>query len=346
MTNLRDIAALVGVTVLLAALLGLSPVAPGATAARAETPVLTVYTYDSFAAEWGPGPVIEKGFEATCGCDLRFVGIESSLGAFNRLRLEGDQTKADVLLGLDVNVAGDALASGLFAPHGQDLSGLALPIAWDDPVLAPFDWGHFAFVYDTRRMSAPPRSFEELAALPEEVKIVIQDPRSSTPGLGLLMWVRAVYGDAAPDYWRRLKPHILTVTKGWWDAYSLFLKGEADMVLSYTTSPAYHEVVEGERFIKAAAFDEGHYLQMELAAVTRASKQPDLARAFIAYLLDEEAQSAIPTTNWMYPVNPKARVPMAFLGLVRPARTLAFSAEEAAANRKAWIDEWLAVMGE
>ena len=26
-------------------------------------PVLTVYTYDSFASEWGPGPAIEKAFE-------------------------------------------------------------------------------------------------------------------------------------------------------------------------------------------------------------------------------------------------------------------------------------------
>ena len=43
-----------------------------ATVAVAEDkPVLTVYTYDGFNAEWGPGPAIEKAFEATCGCDLQ-----------------------------------------------------------------------------------------------------------------------------------------------------------------------------------------------------------------------------------------------------------------------------------
>lgn len=31
--------------------------------AWAEKPTLTVYTYDSFAAEWGPGPQIKKNFE-------------------------------------------------------------------------------------------------------------------------------------------------------------------------------------------------------------------------------------------------------------------------------------------
>jgi len=315
-------------------------------AALAGQPVLTVYTYDSFASEWGPGPAIEKGFEAQCDCDLKFVGLDSSIGAFNRIRLEGDTSKADVLLGLDVNLAGEARATGLFAPHGVALGDLATPVAWDDPLFAPFDWGYFAFVYDSRRLAVPPASFEELMAAPDDLKIVIQDPRSATPGLGLLMWVRAVYGDRAPDAWRRLKPKILTVTKGWWDSYSLFLEGEADMVLSYTTSPAYHAVAEGETFIKAAPFAEGHYLQMELAAVTASSAHPALARSFIAYLVGREAQSAIPTTNWMFPVNRDVELPDAFATLVEPARTLAFPAVEAQANRKAWIAEWLAVMGE
>ena len=44
-----------------------------ATMATAEVPVLTVLTYDSFTAEWGPGPAVEKAFEETCACDLQFV---------------------------------------------------------------------------------------------------------------------------------------------------------------------------------------------------------------------------------------------------------------------------------
>ncbi|HUF88048.1 MAG TPA: thiamine ABC transporter substrate binding subunit [Thermohalobaculum sp.] len=330
-------------TLIAAVALGAALTAP-APATAADEPVLTIYTYDSFASEWGPGPVIEEGFEAVCACDVKFVGLDTSIGAFSRIRLEGEGTAADVLLGLDVNLAGDARASGVFVEHGADLAGLDLPIAWDDPVLAPFDWGHFAFVHDTERLAEPPGSLEALAA--SDLEIVIQDPRSSTPGLGLVMWVRAVYGDAAPDYWRRLKPRILTVTKGWSDSYALFLEGEADMALSYTTSPAYHMVAEDRHNIRAAAFEEGHYLQMELAAVTAASDQPELARRFIEYLIGPEAQAAIPTTNWMFPVNGQVELPDAFATLVRPERTLAFAADEAAANRKAWIQEWLEVMGE
>lgn len=35
-----------------------------------------VYTYDSFSAEWGPGPAVKKAFEADCNCELKFVALE------------------------------------------------------------------------------------------------------------------------------------------------------------------------------------------------------------------------------------------------------------------------------
>jgi thiamine transport system substrate-binding protein len=128
---------------------------------------------------------------------------------------------------------------------------LTLPVAWDDPVFLPFDWGYFAFVHDTS-LEDVPGDFEALAA--SDVSIVIQDPRSSTPGLGLVMWVQAAYGDRAGEIWAGLADNIVTVTPGWSEAYGLFLDGEADMVLSYTTSPAYHLIAEEDPSKAAAAF--------------------------------------------------------------------------------------------
>ena len=32
-----------------------------------------------------------------------------------------------------------------------------------------------------------------------DAKIVIQDPRTSTPGLGLLTWMKVLYGDEAKE---------------------------------------------------------------------------------------------------------------------------------------------------
>ena len=105
---------------------------------------LTVYTYESFTAEWGPGPQVEKAFEAKCGCDLEFVSVADGVALLNRVRLEGKDTKADIVLGLDTNLTAEAAATGLFVPHGVDASGLSVPGGWSDPVFLPYDYGYFA----------------------------------------------------------------------------------------------------------------------------------------------------------------------------------------------------------
>ena len=309
-----------------------------ATMATAQTPVLTVLTYDSFASDWGPGPVVEKAFEATCGCDLRSVPAGDGAALLARVRLEGARSGADVVLGLDTNLTAAAQATGLFAPHGVTVP-LTLPVAWDDPVFLPFDWGWFAFVHDKTRVPTPPRSFEDLAD--SSLKVVIQDPRSSTPGLGLVMWVQAAYGDRAAEIWRRLADNVLTVTPGWSESYDLFLKGEADMVLSYTTSPAYHLIAESDDSKAAAAFVEGHYLQVEVAGVLANAPQPDLAHAFMAFVVSEAFQAAIPETNWMYPaVTPVAGLPRGFETLHRPETSLLLPSAEAQALRDAAVETW------
>lgn len=311
-----------------------------ASAALADTPVLTVYTYDSFVADWGPGPQIEAAFEQTCGCDLRLVGAGDGAALLARLQLEGARTKADVVLGLDTNLTAAAAETGLFAQHGIEAE-FDLPVEWEDDMFLPFDWGYFAFVHDKTRLATPPASFEDLIAAPDDLKIVIQDPRSSTPGLGLLLWVKAAYGDRAPEIWAGLAPHILTVTKGWSEAYGMFLDGEADMVLSYTTSPAYHLIAEQDDTKAAAPFAEGHYMQIEVAGRIASSDQPELAQDFLEFMLSDGFQSVIPTTNWMYPaITPQGGLPDGFDTLITPDTALIYAAGEAARIRDQALAEW------
>ena len=309
-----------------------------ATGALADTPNLTVMTYDSFASEWGPGPQIKAGFEAECACTLTYVTAGDGAALLARVQLEGAASEADVVLGLDTNLTAAATATGLFAPLAQALPH-DLPVPFADPLFQPFDWGWFAFVYDKTKLASPPGGFEALAA--SNLKIIIQDPRSSTPGLGLLLWVKAAYGPRAGEIWAALADNIVTVTPGWTEAYGMFLEGEADMVLSYTTSPAYHLIAETDDTKAAAAFAEGHYLQIEVAGKLAASDQSALADAFLTYLGSDAAQAILPTTNWMYPAKTAAAgLPEGFGGLVRPEVSLLMSATDAEAVRQATIEEW------
>jgi thiamine transport system substrate-binding protein len=315
--------------------------------ARADMPTLTIYTYNSFTSEWGPGPAVTKAFESTCACKLDWVAVEDGAALLSRLLLEGRNTRADVVLGLDTNLTAEATGTGLFAPHGMDLSGLKLPIAWTDVNFVPFDYGYFAVVYDKTRLPQPPKSLEELISGDPGQKILLQDPRSSTPGLGFMLWIKEIYGDKAPEAWTKLKPRILTVSKGWSEAYALFTQGEAPMVLSYTTSPAYHIIAEQSDKYAAAPFAEGHYMQVEVAGRIADSPEADLAQRFLGFMITTAFQDQIPTTNWMYPVvEPTGGLPPEFGQLVQPAKALLYPPEEVAAHRKQWIEEWLQAMSQ
>jgi thiamine transport system substrate-binding protein len=249
------------------------------------------------------------------------------------------------VLGLDTNLTAEARGTGLFVANGATPQ-VNVPGGWDDDMFVPYDYGYFAVVYDTEKLPNPPASLKELVEGDASQKIVIQDPRTSTPGLGLLLWVRSVYGDEAGAAWEKLKGRVLTVTPGWSEAYGLFTKGEAPMVLSYTTSPAYHMIADKSDRYQAAAFAEGHYLQVEVAGITVTGAKNPLAEKFLAFMTGPGFQDAVPETQWMYPAG-KTDKPLdpAFDKLVKPAKTLQFSSPEVADNRKAWVDEWLSVMG-
>ena len=302
-------------------------------------PELMVYTYDSFASDWGPGPKVKAAFEKNCACNLNFVALEDGVSILNRVKLEGKFTKADVLLGLDNNLMAEAVATNLLAPHQQNTQQLSLPSQWENQYFLPFDYGHFAFIYDDTKLKNPPTSLAELIERPD-LNIIYQDPRTSTPGLGFMLWVKSVYGDDAPQAWQKIADKTVTITKGWSQAYGMFLKGEADMVLSYTTSPAYHMIAEQKFNYQAAAFSEGHYQQTEVVARLKNSKQPELANKFMAFILTPAFQDIIATGNWMLPAKQAASLPTEFSQLITPKTSLEFSSEQVAQQRKSWVKEW------
>ncbi|EJB5269484.1 thiamine ABC transporter substrate binding subunit [Vibrio vulnificus] len=307
--------------------------------ALAADKTLTIYTYDSFASDWGPGPTVEKAFEAQCGCDVNFVALDDGVSILNRLRLEDSNTKADIVLGLDNNLMAEAKATGLLAPHQVNTQALSLPNGWADDTFIPYDYGYFAFVYNKDKLANPPKSLKELVESRDDLKVIYQDPRTSTPGQGLMLWMKSVYGDDVTGAWQQLAKKTVTVTKGWSEAYSMFLKGESDMVLSYTTSPAYHLIAENDAQFAAADFSEGHYMQVEVAAKVKSSSNQALADQFMRFILSDEFQGAMPTGNWMYPVT-NVTLPEGYGSLTVPEKALSFSSEEVAKQRKAWIREW------
>ncbi len=303
---------------------------------------LTIYTYDSFISEWGPGPIIEKIFEEKYNTDIEFVAVDSAATLLNKVILEGDTSKADIVLGLDMNLFDLGEQSGLFSSHNiNDInSSINLPLKWESNKFVPYNYGYFSFVYNKANLESPPRSMDELINS-TKARIVIQDPRTSSPGLGLLTWMKALYGDQASNEWKKLNKKVISVTKGWTDSYyNFFMTGEANMVLSYTTSPAAHIMFEERYDILATTFEEGNYITIEFAGILNNSKNKNLANKFLKFMLSEEFQSIIPSTNIMYPVIKIKDMPDAFNKLEIP-KFIQIDPKEINKNKEKWIDEWL-----
>ncbi|MEJ5184263.1 MAG: thiamine ABC transporter substrate-binding protein [Rectinemataceae bacterium] len=275
---------------------------------------LVVWTYDSFMSEWGPAASLAKGFEQQTGAKVRFISKGDGGALLSSLLDPSRKPNADVVIGLDDRQLEKALASDLFEKLPPDIgSDIPSSLKLDTSHrLLPYDFGQFAFIWDSASGIKPPASLEDLTRPEYRKKVIIMDPRTSTPGLGFLAWTQAVYRDGWKDYWKRLAPSLLMLAPSWDTGYGLFVKGEAPLVLSYSTSPAYHKAYEKSERYKALQFAEGHPQQIEFAGVLRTSTRKSLAIQFLAYLLSPQAQAMLPETQWMFPANGRAVLPASF----------------------------------
>ena len=241
-----------------------------------------------------------------------------------------------------LNLLNEAENSNLFLNHSL-LSlekTLNIPIKWKNKLFVPYNYGYFAFVYNNKKFKNPPKTIDELIEK-TNARIVIQDPRTSTPGLGLLTWLKAIYGDEAQSKWKKLNKKIISVTKGWSDAYyNIFLAGEADLVFSYTTSPAAHVMFEENYDISAINFKEGNYISVEFAGILKTSNNKPLAKKFLSFMISEEFQSVIPSTNIMYPVIKIENLPEAFKQIEIP-KAIQLDPAYINLSKESWINEWL-----
>jgi thiamine transport system substrate-binding protein len=116
------------------------------------------------------------------------------------------------------------------------------------------------------------------------------------------------------------------------------------MVLSYTTSPAYHVEFEDTTRFRAAMFEEGLYRQIEGVGIVAGTANRSTAEDFIDFVLSDAFQSEIPLTNWMYPVT-DVELPESYTYAPRPNTRVTFDPESVEGGVDAVIEDWLAVFG-
>lgn len=308
-----------------------------------KTETLVVYSYDSFASEWGPGPSIIAEFEEKYGVKVEIHAPGDGVTVLSQLIMEKENPKADVVVGLDNNLLTKALSEGILEPYkSENSSKISKELIFDETFhLTPYDYGYFAICYDKENITNLPESLEDLTKEEYKDSLILMDPRTSTPGLGFLLWTISIYGDEYLEYWNRLKPSILTIAEGWSSGYGLFTQEEAPLVLSYSTSPVYHVMYEETTRFGALKFDEGNYEHIEGMGIIKGTENRTLAEKFIDFMLTDSSQKTLATANFMFPSVEETELPESYDYAFYAEKALLLDPLEIEENSADWVQQWV-----
>ena len=117
---------------------------------------INIYTYSSFTnPKYGAGIKVKTLFEKQFPkCKVNYTSINGTNAMFNRLRIEGKNSQADMVIGINNFMAEEAVNSALFVPTKVDISHL--PKEFQNKLLTPYGFANYAFVYDARKLKNPP----------------------------------------------------------------------------------------------------------------------------------------------------------------------------------------------
>jgi thiamine transport system substrate-binding protein len=343
--------------IVLMSLAGLLAAACSAQPAAAPTPAgprtLTVLTHESFALSES---VIAE-FESAHNARLQLLKQPDAGQALNRAILTRDSPEADVLFGVDNTFMSRALEENILdAYRSPALAGIPAEFQLDPEArLTPIDFGDVCLnvdrAYFAGRGLRLPHSLADLTQPDYRNLLVVENPAGSSPGLAFMLATVAGFGEEGwLDFWRQLKDNGVKVVEDWSTAYYTEFsgssgKGPRPIVVSYASSPPA-EVIFAEQPIDepptAAITAPGAcFRQIEFAGILKGTKDRDLAEKWIDFMLSVRYQEDLPLNQFVYPVNPKAKLPEVFVRHSQIADQPATLAPDAIAqNRDKWIEQW------
>ncbi|MDA3948585.1 MAG: thiamine ABC transporter substrate-binding protein, partial [Spirochaeta sp.] len=303
------------------------------------------FTYDAFPE--GLEELIATHLSDEYGVNVTMERLQDTGGLFNEVMLTRGEGAADLVVGLDNTYIGRALEEDLFQPYEPAaIDAVRSDLLLDSSNrLIPFDFGNIVLNYDSEALPDPPTTWDELLDPSLRESIVLMNPATSSPGRNFLLLTIAEFGEEGYlDYWEALEPNILTITSGWSDGYGLYTQGEAPIVLSYETSPAFHIAYEDTQRYRNLILDGVGYAQIEVMGILADAPNAENARRAVDFILSPAFQSEIALNQFMYPVREDVELPEAFTQVERPTETVFIETDRVDENYERWLDEWEAVM--
>ncbi|NUM57124.1 MAG: thiamine ABC transporter substrate-binding protein [Bdellovibrionaceae bacterium] len=272
---------------------------------EAHKSVVRIFGYSSFISKYGPGEELKKIFEEKCDCQVDFIEASDAGILLQRVKLEGSTLGADLVIGFDQFDLQKALSEIKW--RKIDLTQIDInPMikgSLNNEYFVPYDWGVLSFVTRKEDMAVAPKSLQDLLKPHFKRKLALQDPRTSSPGMQFLYWIKKSFNESDyANFLQQIIEQAHSFSPSWSTAYGLFIKKQAPYVFSYTTSPIYHQIVEKNNQYQALYFTEKHPIQVEFMGIPSDCKECEKAEDFVNLMLTDQGQKIIMNKNFMYPV--------------------------------------------
>ncbi len=292
---------------------------------------VVLLAYDSFI----PEPGIFTSFTEQTGYEVTVITGGDSGAVVSKAILTAGNPEGDVLWGVDNTALSRVLKANVFDTYNEVNTG-------DVCINIDTEW------FSQRAIPVPSR-LEDLTQPEYKNLLVVQDPVSSSPGLGFLLATVAHFGaDNWAEYWKALAANGVLIAPDWTTAYYTNFsgssgKGNRPLVVSYGSSPPA-EVIFSDPPIDSpptSIMESSCFRQIEYVGVLRGTNNTDGAEALMDFLLEVTFQESMPLTLFVFPINPQAQLPEVFAKYaVRPATPLTLSPEVIANNRDTWLETW------
>lgn len=314
---------------------------------------LTVMTHDSFAIS----ERVLNEFQTQNNAEVIFLKSGDTGTALNKAILAKNHPLADVFYGVDNTFMSRALAEGIFESYDSPVLD-SIPDTFEyDPGHAalPVNYADVCLNYDVASLNdlgiEPPNSLDDLVLPEYKSLLVVENPATSSPGLAFLLATIGRFGEEGfLDYWGKLVENDLLVVNGWESAYYTEFSGAAGkgprpLVVSYNSSPVYEvlfaETPPAAPPTAAITAPDTCFRQVEFVGVLKGTKNPELARKWIDFMLSVSFQEDMPGQMFVLPVNQNAWLDDNFSRLLQiPEKTIQIDPERIAMQRELWIKEW------
>ncbi|WP_442600632.1 ABC transporter substrate-binding protein [Paenibacillus sp. KN14-4R] len=239
---------------------------------------------------------IQKGYEAKTGVKVEmFQGTTGKILA--RMEAEKANPVVDVVVLASLPAAQGLKKSGLtLAYKGAPNADKLIP-EWTDAEGNYFGYSASALgiAYNTKSVKTPPKSWDDLTKAEWKGKVNIPDPALSGSALDFITGYLSTKGEVGWKLFDQFKANGMALAGANQEALDPVITGAKSMVAAGVDYMTYQAKAKGEP-IDLVYPAEGTVISPRPASIMKSSKNVESAKAFIDYMISDEAQNLVANT--------------------------------------------------